>query len=246
MKFFLYLIYRGLNKRSIILLLGLLITILPLKAQSVGEIFRDLEWSVRGTLLFLFEDNGNAAAPMHILPSPGVGASYSFDELLAFELTLDIYGTTFDYDVNLQRVVAANDEFRSAFVVGSILGLQPVFRFYPRGEAFTIRAYGGLGFDLRIIFRAYGINDNEQHSNNNNPNTGLTVGEARKEITSYFWGSGRFIYPFIGGGMDFPLFDTMQIGFDLRLWFPVWRAWTGQNLPFIDSFRLGLGFRLTF
>ena len=246
MKLFLHLICSRANKRTLALILGLLITVLPLKAQSLGEIFSDLQWSVRGTLLFLFEDNGNASAPLPILPSPGVGVSYSIDDFWAFEISLDIYGTTFDYDVNLQRVVAANDEFRIAFVVGSILGFSPVYRFYPMGDAFTIRAYGGLGFDLRIIFRAYGIDDSDPHSNNNNPNTGLTVGEARKEISSYFWGSGRFIYPFIGGGMDFPLFENIQLGFDLRLWLPIWRIWTGQNLPLADSFRFGLGFRVTF
>ena len=246
MKLLLHLISSRAKKRPLALILGLLITVVPLKAQSLGEVFSDLEWSVRGTLLFLFEDNGNASAPMPILPSPGVGVSYSIDDLWAIELSLDVYGTTFDYDVNLQRVVAANDEFRSAFVVGSILGLQPVFRFYPMGDAFTIRAYGGLGFDLRLIFRAYGIDDSELHTNNNDNLTGLTVGEARKEISSYFWGSGRFIYPFIGGGMDFPLFENMQLGFDIRIWFPVWRIWTGQDLPLADSFRLGIGFRLTF
>ena len=246
MKFFPKLICKGLNKRFIVLILALFVVVLPLKAQGFGEIFRDLQWSARGTLLFLFEDNGNASAPMPILPSLGVGASYSFNELLAFEISLDIYGTTFDYDVNLQRVVAANDEFRSTFVLGSILGFAPVYRFYPRGDAFTIRAYGGLSLDLRLIFRAYGIDDNEQHTNNNNANTGLTVGQARQEISSYFWGSGRFIYLFMGGGMDFPLLDNIQLGFDLRLWIPVWRIWTGENLPLVDSFRLGIGFRLTF
>ena len=246
MKFFFSLLYRRLNKRYIAVILVLFTVLMPLKAQSFGEVFSDLQWSVRGTLLFLFENNGNDSAPMPILPSPGVGVSYSINDLLALELTLDIYGTTFEYNVNLQRAVAANDEFRDAFVIGSILGLQPVFCFNPMGEAFTIRAYGGLGFDLRMIFRAYGLEDDHPHHNNNNPNTGINVGQARKEISSYFWGNGRFIYPFMGGGMDFPFHDSMQLGFDLRLWFPVWRIWTGQDLPFIDSFRFGLGFRLTF
>jgi hypothetical protein len=183
---------------------------------------------------------------MPILPSLGGTASYSLNDLLALEVSLDLYGNTYDYDVRLERVIPANDEFRSAFVIGFLLGFQPVFRFRPMGDKFTIRAYGGLGFDLRIILRAYGIKDDEGHTNNQNPHTGLTVGEARKEITSYFWGSGRFVFPFIGGGMDFPITEGLDLGFDLRIWIPVWRIWSGESLPFIEGFRFGVGFRLGF
>ena len=218
---------------------------LPLHAQGIKEFFGSLDWSVRFNLLFFPENNGNRSAPMPILPSLGGGASYSLSDLLALEVSLDLYGTTYDYDYELGRVIPANDEFRSAFVVGSILGFQPVFRFRPEGDKFTIRAYGGLGLDLRIIFRAYGIKDSDSHYDYSGY-TGHNIGQARHEITSYFWGNGRFIYPFIGGGMDFPLIEGMQLGFDLRIWFPVWRVWSGENLPFIEGFRFGLGFRVTF
>ena len=227
------------------MVLGLFLTLPSLHAQGVRAFFGNIEWSVRGTMLFFPDDNGNASAPMPILPSLGGGASYSLTDLLALELTLDLYGTTYDYDVNLQRAIPSNDEFRSAFVVGAILGMQPVFRFRPMGDKFTIRAYPGLGFDLRMVFRAYGIKDDEKHTNNGNPDTKLTVGEARKKISSYLWG-GRFVYLFLGGGMDFPIMEEFQLGFDLRVWIPVWRIWTGENLPFIDSFRFGVGFKLTF
>ena len=225
--------------------LGLFFAAPSLRAQAIGGFFQAIEWSVRGSILFFPENNGNASAPMPILPSLGGGASYPLSDLLAMELSLDLYGTTYDYDVGLKRAVPANDEFRTAFVLGILVGFQPVFRFYPMGEKFTIRAYGGLSFDLRIVFPAYGLKDGSPHTNNKVGNTGLTIGEARKEITSYFWGNGRFIFPFIGGGMDFPVLD-MKLGFDLRIWLPLWRIWSGENLPFIEGFRFGVGARVSF
>ena len=216
-----------------------------LQAQGVKGFFGSIEWSARFNMLFFPEDNNNASAPMPILPSLGGGAAYPLSDLLALEVSLDLYGTTYDYDYGLQRAVPANDEFRSAFIMGLILGLQPVFRFRPMGDKFTIRAYGGLGFDFRIPFPASGIKDGEAHTNNTGY-TGHTVGEARSSISSYFWGSGRFIFPFIGGGMDFPLTDGVQLGFDLRAWLPVWRIWSGENLPIVEGFRFALGFRVTF
>ena len=233
------------SRRFAVLAVALFLVSLPLKAQGIKGFFRSIDWSVRFNLLFFPENNGNRSAPMPILPSLGGGASYSLSDLLALEVSLDLYGTTYDFDYELDRVVPANDEFRSAFVIGSVLGFQPVFRFRPMGDKFTIRAYGGIGFDLRIIFRAYGIEDSEGHTDYSG-STGYTVGEARQKITSYFWGSGRFIFPFIGGGMDFPLTEGIQLGFDLRMWFPIWRIWSGESLPFIEGFRFGLGFRVTF
>jgi len=237
---------RQVNRRCIAVVLGVFFVVLPLQAQGVRGFFRAIEWSARGNILVFADDNGNTSAPIPILPSLGGGASYPLNNLLAFELSLDLYGTTYDFDVRLNRAVPSNDEFRSAFVVGAIVGLQPVFRFRPMGDKFTIRAYGGLGFDFRIILRAYGIEDGETHTNDKNPNTGLTVGQARKEISSYFWGSGRFIFPFIGGGMDLALLEGINLGFDIRIWLPVWRAWSGEDLPIIDGFRFGVGFRITF
>jgi hypothetical protein len=207
----------------------------PLAAQS------QLGFFGRGSILFFPEDNGSASAPMPILPSLGGGVFYTLNDLLALEASLDIYGTSYDYNYSLGRAVPANDEHRSAFVTGLLLGLQPVFRWNPLGDKFTVRAYGGLSFDLRMIFSASGIDDDDPHTN------GYTVGDARSEITSYFWGGGRFVFLHAGGGMDFPILDnSFQLGFDLRIWFPIWRIWSGENLPGIEGFRFGAGLRITF
>jgi hypothetical protein len=196
-------------------------------------------------MLFFPEKNGNASAPMPILPSLGGAASYGLTEDWALELSLDVYGTTYDYDYTLKRVVPANDETRTAFVIGAIWGIQPVYRFRPMGDKFTLRAYGGLGIDTRIVFRAYGLKDSDPHFDANGY-TGHTLGETRKNITSYFWGGGRFIFPFVGGGIDFPVMEDVTLGIDLRVWLPLWRIWTGENLPGVEGIRFGAGFRISF
>jgi len=231
-------------RRLVFVLLAALFAPLPAAAQYNGA--SPLNWYIRGSLLFFPEDNGNASAPMPILPSLGGGVSYAINSLIALEASLDLYGTTYDYNYSLDRPVPANDEYRSAFVIGATLGLQGVFRFRPMENKFTIRAYGGPAFDLRVILQAYGIEDGEQHSKDPNSGAVKTVGQAREDISSYFWGNGRFFFLCAGGGMDFPVLNAIQLGFDLRAWFPVWRLWTGEDLPAIEGWRFGVGFRVSF
>jgi hypothetical protein len=226
-------------KRLLLFLFPLMLgrAVFPLGAQSF---FSKLDYSLRGSILVFPEDNGNASGPTPIMPSLGASASYSLSNLLALELSLDIYAHDYDYDYDLDRAVPADQEFRTSFIIGSILGLQPVFRFRPRGENITIRAYGGLSFDLRICLLAFDVKGDHHQP----PGRPLT--EVSQDIFSYMWGGGRWLFPHIGGGMDFAFLESMTLGFDIRVWFPVWRLWTGENLPFIEGFRFGIGFRATF
>jgi hypothetical protein len=208
----------------------------PLDAQSF---FSRLDYSLRGSILIFPEDNGNASGPMPIMPSLGGSALYALNDLLALELSLDIYAHDYDYDYDLDRAVPADQEFRTSFIIGSILGFQPVFRFRPWGENITIRAYGGLSFDLRICLLAFDAKGTHQQS-------GKSLTEASGDIFSYMWGGGRWFFPHIGGGMDFAFLENMTLGLDVRVWFPVWRLWTGEDLPAIEGFRFGVGFRATF
>jgi hypothetical protein len=196
-------------------------------------------------MLFFPEANGNASAPMPILPALGASASYTVSDLLALELSLDVYGHEYDYDYVLDRAVPANQEFRTSMIFGTIWGFQPVFRFRPWGDNITIRAYGGLALDLRICLLAWDVKGNENHQQVGIGNAS-TVAKASEDIFAYMWGGGRWLFPFIGGGMDFKAIDEIKLGFDLRVWFPVWRAWTGEDLPLIEGFRFGVGFRASF
>jgi hypothetical protein len=73
--------------------------------------------------------------------------------------------------------------------------------------------------------------------------------EIRREtgaVFDYFWGSGRWLLPVLGAGMDFNLNSKVKLGFDLRTWFPLYRLWTAEDLPAIEGWRFGIGARITF
>jgi hypothetical protein len=208
--------------------------ILPLEAQSF---FSRLSWSASGSVLFFPEDNGVHSDPMPVLPSLGMGLAYPVRGPMWAELTLDLYFTHYRYDFGLDRAVPAAIENRSAFVFGFVLGVQGVFR-YDITPNITVRAYGGPGMDLRMILLAADLNEGTDD-----------MDEIRREtdaVFDYFWGEGRWFLPVIGSGMDFTLNPKLKAGFDFRVWFPLYRLWTGEDLPAIEGWRFGVGLRITF
>jgi hypothetical protein len=116
-----------------------------------------------------------------------------------------------------------------------VLGLQGVFR--PRlGASTWLRLYGGLAADLRLCLIAGGLEGGDRE-------------EASKETSrtaSYFWSRGRWLFPFAGWGMDFAVSQKFLAGFDFRVWFPVYKIWTGEDLPAVEGWRFAGGLRFTF
>ncbi|MDR2029662.1 MAG: hypothetical protein LBP93_09025 [Treponema sp.] len=204
----------------------------PLGAQGF---FSRLDWSFRGSILFFPENNGLASDSMPILPSPGGTAAYPVWGPLWAELSLDVYGTYYGYAYQLGRAVPANPENRSSFVIGPILGFQGLAKFDVR-EKIGLRVYGGLSADMRICLIAGGLEGQEKEQ----------VAEEVKDITAYFWGKGRWLFPVLGFGMDFGITEKLLLGFDTRVWFPMYRLWTNEDLPAIEGWRFGVGFNFTF
>jgi hypothetical protein len=208
---------------------------LPLEAQGF---FSRLTWAAEGSVLFFPEDNGMHSDPMPILPSPGLAVSHPLPWWpMHLELTLDFYFTHYGYDFELDRAVPYAIENRSSFVLGSVLGLQAkaLFNITPVIDA---RAYGGFSADLRIVLIAADLNEGVD-----------PMDEIRREtdaVRDYFWSSGRWFLPVIGGGMDFNLNSKLKLGLDLRVWFPLYKIWTAEDLPAIEGWRFGIGARITF
>ena len=122
---------------------------------------------------------------------------------------------------------------------GFTAGLQASARFNAY-RGITIRAYGGPAVDLRIVGRAGGLHEDDF--------TGKLETDAQMQteaIRKYFWSRGRWFLPVIGGGVDIPVNELFLLGFDMRMWFPVYRLWTQEDIPGIDGWRFGLGLRIT-
>jgi hypothetical protein len=209
---------------------------LPLGAQSLLSPF---SLSFEGSILFFPEDNGNAGDPMPVLPSFGAALALPVWGPLCAELTLDLYFTHYAYDPALARAVPAAIENRSAFVFGSLLGIQALGRF-PLSERFTVRAYGGPAADLRIITLAADLNPRDT-AGGLDTNARLQT-EAVRE---YFWGKGRWFMPVAGAGIDYTINEKFLLGLDFRTWFPMYRIWSGEDLPAMEGWRFGMGLRFT-
>jgi hypothetical protein len=203
--------------------------------------FRDrLSWAFHGSLLIFPEENGpNRGAPAPILPSPGASLACRIWGPFFAETSLDLYFTHYGYDFDLGRPVPAEIENRSAFVLGPILGFSLTGRI-PAGERFGFRLSGGLAMDLRIVMPAFDLNDAD-----------LVEGDPRgapmqtDAVRDYFWDQCRWLLPVLGAGFDAALNERFTLGLDFRVWFPLYRLWTGEDLPGMEGWRFGPGFRVT-
>ena len=222
-----------------IILAVLIFSVFALPAGAQGFLSR-ISWLVDGSVLFFPEDNGTESDPMPVLPSLGFGASCQITKIskmnLALELTLDFYYTHYGYSDNLERAIPQAIENRSSLVIGSVLAVQAAFSF-DLTQLMTLRAFIGPAADLRIVVLAekltQGLDD---------------ISAIRAEVDlvrKYFWSQGRWLLPVMGTGLDFTLNSRFKLGLDFRVWMPMYRLWTGEDLPAIEGWRFGIGFRLT-
>ena len=215
-------------------------SVFPLGAQELEEsgeskgFFSKISWFVNGSVLFFPEDNGMHSDPMPILPSPGAGVSYPITKILRAEATLDFYFTHYGYDYDLDRAVPLAIENRSSFVFGSLLGFHLAAYFNVK-SFITVRVYGGPAADLRIVLIAEDLRSDDKDD----------ASRQTDSVRHYFWSSGRWFMPVIGAGVDFDLNPHLKLGVDLRVWAPMYRLWTGENLPVIEGWRFGPGIRFT-
>jgi hypothetical protein len=216
--------------------LFLFLALFPLNAA-----FGDFSWAIRGGILFFGADNGPGSDPAPILPSLGASVAWQISGLLRIEVTEDIYIKDYEYNTGLGYAMACNPENRAALVIGLLTGVQATAVF-PVGDNGTIfRVYGGPAIDLRIVALAAGLNHPSDTSDDIENNAQLQT----EAIAKYLWGEGRWFLPVIGAGMDFPISEKFLLGFDIRIWLPLYRLSADKDLPAIDGWRFGVGFRIT-
>jgi hypothetical protein len=72
-----------------------------------------------------------------------------------------------------------------------------------------------------------------------------TASQQTKEVANYFWGKGRWFFPVLGVGADVGITPKLMLGLDSRVWFPLYKTWTGEDLPALEGWRFSVGFRVT-
>ena len=204
-----------------------------------------ISWFVDASVFFFPEDNGMNSDPMPVLPSPGFGVSFRTANIfkgtgeLRLELALDFYFTHYAYNYTLDRAVPAAIENRSALVIGFPFSFQ-VAAYFNVGSFITLRVFGGPAADLRIVLIAEDLADADLVGP---PETNASI--QTDSVRNYFWSSGRWFLPVIGTGIDFKINSQFKLGIDFRVWFPMYRLWSGEDLPAIEGWRFGPAIRLT-
>jgi hypothetical protein len=219
----------------------ILLLLLPLTSINADSFLERLNWNARGSIFYFAADNGVDSDPAPIIPSAGFSITLDINRNFRLEFTEDIYFTNYEYNSILGYPMACNPENRSAFVLGFLTGLQ-LTGFIPLGEnGMGLRIFGGPAIDIRLVTLAFGLNHPADF-------TGDIETDAQMQtdaIREYFWSDARWFYPVAGIGMDFPINERFLVGFDFRCWFPLYRQWTDHELPAIDGWRFGAGFRIT-
>jgi hypothetical protein len=212
---------------------------MPNAGDDAKGFFSYFSLSFGMSVLFFPESDNLNSDPMPILPSPHLSLGFPFAILgttaLSVETSLDVYMTHYAYSTSLQRPVPAAIENRSSLVIGPMTGFQLQGK-TGIGPILFVRYFLGLNFDLRIILIAEDLNENDLEKASNH--TQLT--------SEYFWSKGRWFFPFAGAGIDFKTSPGLSFGLDGRVWFPVYKSQTNEDLPGLDGWRFGVGFRVTF
>ena len=210
------------------ILLVFTLILIPVSAAFADDFY----WAINGGILFLAADNGKQGAdPAPVLPFAGGSFAWQFWESLRAEISADIYFTNYEYNSTLGYPMACSPENRSAFVLGFTAAIQLTGVIPIDNNGTAARIYGGPAADLRIVTPASGLND--------------SADSETDAIREYFWSESRWFLPVAGAGIDFPVNENFLLGFDFRVWFPLYRLWTDENIPAIDGWRFGVGFRIT-
>ncbi len=214
----------------------LFFAVFPMNAEDLWDRF---SWSAGGSILYFPEDNGNAGDPAPVLPAPRAALAFQLKGPLWVELSEDLYFTHYAYSPALGRAVPAAIENRSAFVFGFFTGIQALGCF-SLSDSVNVRVYGGPAMDFRAVTLAGNLHPDDFSGD---PESDAQI--QTDAIREYFWSKGRWFMPVVGAGMDFAVTEKFFLGFDLRVWFPMYRLSGSENLPPIEGWRFAAGLRLS-
>jgi len=215
------------------------LSLIPLSADSFAD---NSYWAFNGGILFFGADSGKKGYdPTPIIPYGGASFAWQFWSQLRLEISGDLYFTNYEYNTMLGYPVASSLDNRSAFVLGFVTAVQ-LTGHIPIGENGTaVRVFGGPAMDIRIVSIAAGLNYPAYFTGDIETDPKMQT----EAIAKYFWEEGRWFLPVIGTGMDFPINEKFFLGFDFRVWIPLYRLSVDKDIPAANGWRFGVGFRIT-
>ncbi|WP_304223422.1 hypothetical protein [Gracilinema caldarium] len=199
----------------------------------------DINWSVKGSIFFIPEDNGLEGDPMPVLPMPGFSAEFSLPYNLSLGTAYDLYATYYGYSSTLGRAVPVAIENRSTFVLGNLLSFYASYVMnIPAltASGLRLRFSSGFSVDARLCLIADGLEGADLED----------AAAQTAQVTSYFWSHGRWFFPFTGFGIDFVKLGNTWIGVEGRVWYPLYRTWSGDTAPAAEGWRVAAGLRVSF
>jgi len=198
-----------------------------------------LDWAVNASMFLIPEDNGLEGDPMPILPTAGVVLEYPLPYNLYLGASYDLYSTYYGYSTTLGRAIPVAIENRSALVMGNLLSFYGAYHMNipalsPAG--LRLRFSAGLAVDARLCLIADGLEGADL----------IDASQQTSEVVHYFWSKGRWFFPMTGFGIDFVKIGPVWLGLDGRVWYPLYRAWSGDSAPAAEGWRFAFGIRLSF
>ena len=198
---------------------GLLLLVLVVAAAGAGA-FQIESLDAHGGILFL--GNGETeGAPSPILPTWSVSLPMSFSSLFYLSPELGIFWN--QYQLSSDGDKAVPTEIETANQVSFItlyLDANALFRF-AINEQLSAGPLGFLSFVFRIPIRGW----DEAAEDTSYAET----------MTGYLYGSGRFLYPGIGGFFNWAFSENFGFAFRLKWRVPFFHSLAGEEGGFHDQ-----------
>ncbi|MEW5817871.1 MAG: hypothetical protein AB1798_21065 [Spirochaetota bacterium] len=159
--------------------------------------------------------------PSPLLPASGISVPLRLTSFFFIDPEFLFFGTQYRLMSTGIKAVPTEIEFAdSVWYLNFILDIAACFE-VKLSNAISLGASLSPAFDFRIPFTAWG--EGASH---------------KSQMTSYFYGSGRFFYPAAGLFFNWNMFQNMALMIRFKVYFPMAKLWTKENTPFHDQLML--------
>ncbi len=214
---------------AVVLLAGAALPGFPL-SLSIDEI------DANASLTFIGSNpqGGYVNPNLGVAPMIGVSVPFPISGPFFFEPDLELLAWYYEWNtVSSAAEITQSENGLGFFTIGALLGIQAGVR-YPVAKDLTLGGTVGVDFFIRVPAELQ--------------NTSSTVKDDESKATSWFYGSGRFLYPETRLFLRWHISDPVDLLFNLRAFYPVFHLWDQEGLSPLDqalaSIGIGVSIRL--